>query len=246
MTFKTKGIVLKSVKYGETSLIATILTELFGMQTYMVNGARNVKKGSTKALMLQPGSILELEVYHNELKNLQRIKEMQWGYIYETLMSDIMKNSIASYFIELILKTIKQPEKNEALYNFSEDVLMQLDVADNTVAVNMPLFISLQLPSFFGFKIEDPPVDHTSCTSIFLDLSTGRFSKEDPGHIHTISGQAAAITMELLKAMQPIDLTEIKLNKQIRRELLHNYLKYYTLHFPDFGEMKTLKVFEAM
>ena len=38
MTHKTKGIVLRTVKYGETSLVATVLTELFGVQTYMVTG----------------------------------------------------------------------------------------------------------------------------------------------------------------------------------------------------------------
>ncbi|MFM2327595.1 MAG: repair protein RecO, partial [Bacteroidota bacterium] len=37
MTHKTKGIVLRSIKYGETSLVVTLFTELFGVQTYMVN-----------------------------------------------------------------------------------------------------------------------------------------------------------------------------------------------------------------
>ncbi len=34
----TKGIVLRTVKYGETSVIVTIFTELFGIQSYIVNG----------------------------------------------------------------------------------------------------------------------------------------------------------------------------------------------------------------
>ena len=40
MVHKTKGIVLRTVKYGETSVIVTILTELFGLQSYLVNGVR--------------------------------------------------------------------------------------------------------------------------------------------------------------------------------------------------------------
>ena len=52
MTHKTKGIVLRTVKYGETSLVAIILTELFGVQTYMVNGVRTSKKTSAKANLL--------------------------------------------------------------------------------------------------------------------------------------------------------------------------------------------------
>ena len=50
MVHKTKGIVLRTVKYGETSVIVTILTELFGLQSYLVNGVRTSSgKGGSKA-----------------------------------------------------------------------------------------------------------------------------------------------------------------------------------------------------
>jgi DNA repair protein RecO (recombination protein O) len=49
MTHKTKGIVLRNIKYGETSLVVNIFTELFGIQTYLVNGVRSSKKSSAKA-----------------------------------------------------------------------------------------------------------------------------------------------------------------------------------------------------
>ena len=75
MTHKTKGIVLRTIKYGETSVVVTIFTELFGVQTYMVNGVRTTKKSSAKANHFQPGAILDLVVYHNDLHSMQRIKE---------------------------------------------------------------------------------------------------------------------------------------------------------------------------
>ncbi len=76
MTHKTKGIVLRSVNYGETSVITSVYTESFGLQSYIVKGVRqSTKKGQSKQIYFQPGAILEMEVYHNELKNLQFIKE---------------------------------------------------------------------------------------------------------------------------------------------------------------------------
>ena len=81
MIHKSKGVVLRSVKYGETSLVVTAFTELFGLQSYIVNGVRIVsKKGSSKAVFFQPSALLDLVVYHNEYKNLQRIKEYKSGY----------------------------------------------------------------------------------------------------------------------------------------------------------------------
>ena len=244
MTHKTKGIVLRSVKYGETSLVTTILTELFGVQTYMINGARSAKKTGNKSIMLQPASILDLEAYHYEQKNIQRIKEFQWAHLFESLLSDVVKNSIAAFIIELIIKTVKQPEKNEELFYFCEDILVQLDAAESNIAANFPLFFSLQLPRFFGFKIQDSPVNTPG--NLYLDLTDGHFVEQEPAHGHYIQGQHAIITAELLKVMQPIDLAEIKLNRETRRMLLDRYLIYYKLHFSDFGEMRTLKVLEEI
>jgi DNA repair protein RecO (recombination protein O) len=97
----TKGIVLRTVKYGETSVIASIFTELFGVQSYMVNGVRTSGKTS-KAHFFQPASILELQVYHNDLKNLQRIKDLKWSVLYKNIFSDITKNSVALFMVELL------------------------------------------------------------------------------------------------------------------------------------------------
>ena len=45
MLHKTRGVVFRFTKYGETSIIVNIFTELFGLQSYIVNGVRrNGKK----------------------------------------------------------------------------------------------------------------------------------------------------------------------------------------------------------
>jgi len=43
-------------------------------------------------------------------------------------------------------------------------------------------------------------------------------------------------------SMQPVELEEIKLNHDFRRNLLYSYATYYALHIQDFGTMKTLPV----
>src|SRR4051794_14343326 len=111
MIHKTKGIVLRSVKYGETSLVVTVFTELFGLQSYLVNGVRTIpKKGTAKANLFQPSSILDLVAYHNDFKNLQRLKEFRWAFLYQHVLSDIRKNAVAMFLIELLGKCLKEPE----------------------------------------------------------------------------------------------------------------------------------------
>jgi DNA repair protein RecO (recombination protein O) len=236
---KTKGIVLRVVKYGETSLIITMFTELFGLQSYIVSGVRtSTKKGTGKANLFQPTAILDLVVYHNELKNLNRIKEFKWHYLYQHIFSDVPKNAVALFMIELLTKCLKQPEANPDLFEFCEDAFRHLDESSGTVMANFPLFFALHLPAFFGFRINDDYSDETP----ILDMQEGTFTSERPDHLHFLEGKQAETTSELLKMMQPEELEQIKLNHDFRRQLLFAYETYYALHIQDFGMMKTLPV----
>ena len=235
----TKGIVLKAVKYGETSLIVTIFTEIFGVQSYIVSGVRtSTKKGTGKANLFQPTAILDLVVYHNELKHLNRIKEFKWSYLYQQILSDVPKNAVALFMIELLTKCLKQPEANPELFEFCEDAFIHLDKSEDAVMANFPLFFALHLPNFFGFRINDG----YSNRNPVLDLREGMYVPDRPDHLHFLEGRQAEVTNELLKVMQPKELEQIRLNHDFRRQLLFAYETYYRLHIPDFGTMKTLPV----
>lgn len=239
----TKGIVLRTVKYGETSVIVTIFTELLGLQSYLVNGVRaSTKKGSGKANLFQPSAILEMIVYHNDLKQLQRIKEFRWGRLYQHILSDVKKNAVALFMVELLTKCLKQPEANPELFHFIEDAFFHLDTSPDAIAANFPLFFALHLPVFFGFRISD----NYSGARPFLDLHEGDFVQEQPRHPHFLDDKQAFITSQLLKVQQPGELKDIKLNHEFRRNLLFTYEVYYKLHIQDFGSMRTLPVLKEI
>jgi DNA repair protein RecO (recombination protein O) len=235
----TKGIVLRTVKYGETSVVVTIFTELFGLQAYLVNGVRaSTKKGAGKANLFQPTAILDMVVYHSELKQLQRIREFKWAHIYQHVLSDVRKNAVALFMVELLTKSLKQPEPNSDLFHFAEDAFLHLDESDNAVTANFPLFFALHLAVFFGFRI----YDRYSEQNQYLDLQEGNFASHKPAHPHFLEDKYAAVTSQLLKVMQPEELADIKLNHEFRRNLLHAYETYYAFHIQDFGRLKTLPV----
>jgi DNA repair protein RecO (recombination protein O) len=236
---KTKGLVLRTVKYGETSVIVTVFTELFGIQAYLVNGVRtSTKKGTGKANLFQPAALLDLIVYHNELKHLNRIKEFKWSHLYQHIYSDVPKNAVSLFMVELLTKCLKQPEPNQELFDFVEDVFIKLDESSGTVMANLPLFFALHLPFHFGFRITDNYSDRFP----YLDLQEGSFVAEQPRHPHFLEDKQAAVVSQLLKVMRPEELADIKLHHDFRRNLLHVCETYYTLHIPEFGAMRSLPV----
>ena len=246
MTYKTKGIVLRSIRYGETSLVVTVFTALFGVQTYMVNGVRTNKKAGSKAAMFQPSALLDMEVYHNEQKNMHRIKECSWHFLYNNILSDVVKNSIALFMVELLYKTLKQPEPNNDLFYFCEDALEQLDSAPPSVAANFSLYFSLQLPYFFGFRISDIPPQLLKEENVYLDLQEAHFTNQHPTHPHYLEKEDALITSDLLKIMQLHELDQVKLNRLQRRKLIMKYMDFFALHINDFGQLKTLEIIQEI
>ncbi len=241
MIFTTKGIVLRTIKYGETSVIAAIFTEMFGIQSYIVNGVRTQGK-SSKAHFFQPSSLLEMQVYHNELKNLQRIKELKWSSLYKNILSDVIKNAVALYMIELLQKCLKQPETNADLFHFCEDALLELDIAKDEITANFPVFFALQLVHFLGFRLKD----NYSNEGKHFDLREGNFTNDILSNDYFTEAVVSFHISQLLKAMQPADLSEIKLNKNLRKSILLAIEKYYAFHIPEFGIMKTLPVLHEL
>ena len=240
--FKTSAIILRATKYGETSLVVSAFTELFGIQTYMVNGARSVKNKGAKAYLYQPASLVELVVYHNERSTLQRIKEANIKQLCPNIFSRVKKNSIALFMMELLQKLLKQPEPNPDLFYFCEDMLLQLEAANEAVSANIPLFFALQLSHFFGFKIDD----NFSGTNFILDLQEGNYVSQRPTHGHFLEGEYASITADILKMLLPAELSQLKINQAIRRELLLKYMLHYALQHNDFGQMKTIPIMQEV
>ncbi|MDG1477065.1 MAG: DNA repair protein RecO, partial [Vicingaceae bacterium] len=111
MLTTTKGIVLHHFKYGEKSVIAKIYTQKFGLQSYILNGVRN-KKSKNKAVYLQPLSLVEINAVHKEKKGLERVKDIQLYFPFNTIPFDIGKVSIAFFLAEILYKSIKEEEPN--------------------------------------------------------------------------------------------------------------------------------------
>lgn len=239
----TKGLIIRTVKYGETSLVVSVYTALFGLQQYMVKGVRTSKKSTSfSASQFQIGNILELVVYHNEKNTLQHIKECKQPFYFEHLFADVTKNAVLLFMIELLQKCIKEPDTAPELYDFIEDVILGLDRASPMQTANIPLFFIMHLSHFFGFRLMD---NYTSDETI-LDLREGQFVSQMPIHQLIVTYPKSEIIAQFLRVMQIEELELIHLNKQLRNELMDTCLQFYELHISPFGQMKSLQVIRTL
>jgi DNA repair protein RecO (recombination protein O) len=213
---KTRGVVFRFTRYGDTSIIASIFTEQFGLQSYIVNGIRS-KNSKSKIALYQPLTLLELVVYHKEHANINRIKEVKCFHPYATIPHDVIKSSVAMFIHEVLNKTVKEESHAHALCEFIISSLISLDTITGQVE-NFHIIFLLKLSRFLGFgahaaeeilkwRITDPLIERCMEDLIRADYTT-----------------------------------EIRLTGQDRREVLDLVLKFFYEHSGMTGEIKSLPV----
>jgi DNA repair protein RecO (recombination protein O) len=207
------------------------------MQSYIVNGVRS-EKSKTKAAQLQVMSILEMEVYHHDNRNLSRIKEMRPAYVFTSVLFDPLKSSLGLFMMEVLNKCIHEEETNEAMFVFIMDKLQLLD-QQQRVPTDYLLKFLLELSSLIGFY---PHGEFNSATSYF-DLQAGSFVADASVHPYIIHPPLSEYLSMLLRNE---NFSKVSSFGKVRRELLDILLQYYQLHVPNFSLPKSLHVLQEV
>ena len=234
MIYNTRGIILHCIKYSETSVIAKAYTELFGIQSYMINGVR-AKKSKNKPGLLQPLTMLNMTVYRKAGGGIQRIKSL--SSIPQKIASSAgISNSTISLFIaEVLYKSIKEEEPNKDLFEFLMSSLEKLK--EDHLPANFHLFFLLQLSKYLGFYPSHGEKDSVN----FFDKREGVFSGSMPEHPDYIASPDSE-NLSLLLQSDFSGLSTIRLSSQARVELLEHIVSYYEHHIPGMGKIKSHRV----
>lgn len=237
MLLNTNGIVIRNVKYGETSYVSNIYTQALGMQTYMIKGIRgSSKKSTTKASAFQVGSVLEMIVYHTPHKNMQRIKEIKTDFKYAVLQTNVVKNTIVQYIAELLYQTIDNQEKNELLYSFLEKTLLTIISNDIHTLTTFPIVFTWQYAAISGFTLHNNYSESTP----YLNLVQGAYIN-NVQELHTLNQNMSMHIYQLLLQ----ENYNIPDHKQ-RYEILKAAVLYIQLHMKASLQLKSLEVIHAI
>ena len=234
MLTKTKGIVLRKLNYGETSLIVDVFTEEHGLMSYIMSGVRKPKSRGGSAL-LQLLSVVDMVAYHSERSKLHRIKEVRPAYVFQNIPGDVRKNAIILFIAELCSKVIRQTERNQALYIMLERSIIELDEATDHFT-DSHLFFMIRLADLLGFG----PEERSNAHSAFFDLQDGRFTSEAPDHEYFV--HAPELLNQYLIAARTEIMSNVATDRITRNRMLDTLLLYYQLHLDRMPEMHGHKV----
>lgn len=238
MLHKTRGIVLKTINHSESSVICQIFTEKFGLQSYMIHGAKK-NKAKIHYNILQPLHLLDMVVYHKNNGNIQRISEARQSPLFQSIPYEVEKSAVAIYLTEVLFKCLKQQSADDYLFEYVFSAVSWLDSTPHAPA-NFHLYFLLRLSKFLGFYPALPKSKQK-----YFDLKEGVFCDRAPYHNLVLQEPHTSQWASLLAGSFET-MASIRIPLTDRRILLKSLIDFYRLHVENFGEIKSHLVLEEI
>ncbi|MEM1214821.1 MAG: DNA repair protein RecO [Bacteroidota bacterium] len=239
MLIKTRAIVFRTHKYGETSLIAELYTEHYGLRKYVINGVRSAK-ARTKASLLQVMSLLDIVAYERENRDLNRLKEIRPAQLYSGIPFDVRKGTVGLFWVEIARKSIREREENAALFHFLWQSFLTLDETTTSLA-HYPLCYLIELSRYLGFY---PSGTYRPATP-FFDLQEGDFVSTLPNHPAYLTEELSLLLAAILRTSLA-QADQITSDRSQRRALLSQLIRYYQLHLEGMGTVHSHEVLQSL
>jgi DNA repair protein RecO (recombination protein O) len=239
MLQKTAGIVLRTIKYNDTSNIVDVYTEQFGRATFIASVPKS-RRSAVRTSLFQPLALVEIESDMRPSRSLCRIKGVRLTNPFGSIPFDGRKTSIAFFLAEFMLHALREEDKNEALFEYLTNSIVWLDSCEGSIA-NFHLTFLMHLSRFLGFY---PNISEYH-EGDFFDLLNSCYVKVRPTGGNFLQPEEAT-QINLLMRMNYNNMHLFSMSRAQRSRCIEVILTYYRIHLPEFPELKSLDVLREL
>lgn len=235
-SYKGRGVVLHTLKYGDSSLVVYLLTDVGGRRSYMVQGVRSRSGRGSKLALFQPVFPVEFEgLEPSGQQQMHRFREVRAGFTLRELPFDIRKSTIALFMAEVLYRLVRECEPNEALFDFVWGSVGALDTMGAGVA-NFHLWFLANLSRLLGFF---PGNDYAE--GDWFDIREGLYTAVRPTHTDVMSRECARM-LDALAGCDVRRLGELELNRLQRVDFLEAMLVYLGYHLDAVSAVQSVHI----
>ena len=163
----TSAIVLKTIPYGDTSVIARMFTEDQGKVTILAKGAWRPKNNA--GALLEPMNHIHLQYYHKNSREIQVLKDGGFTQQFSNLRKELSKVIVGLTIVEMMDKSTQDNNPFPILYRLGWRVLEKLNDEKQNIWLVFVFFL-YQLSLRLGFL---PNIK--KCSKCNADLISGCF-----------------------------------------------------------------------
>lgn len=234
-SYKGRGVVLHTLKYGDSAMVVYLLTDTGGRRSYMVQGVRSRSGRGSKLALFQPMFPVEFEGLESPRQQMHRFKEVRAGFLLQQIPFDVRKSTMALFMAEVLYRLVRESEPNDALFHFVWHSVGALDQMEEGVA-NFHLWFLAQLSRLLGFA---PGNDYTEGS--WFDVREGLYVAQQPPHPALLSQEHARTLCELLRT-EAGELQSIPLNRSRRTAFLDALLAYLGYHLDAVSAVQSVRI----
>jgi DNA repair protein RecO (recombination protein O) len=236
MLCTTQAIVLRSIPYGETSIIFDVFSPEEGFLSCIVHGARKAK-ARVPANLLRPMTMIELVIYLGKENKLAKVKEVRLAYPFQTLSFDVRKGAVGFFLIEVAQKCLRNSAPNLELYNLIEFTLKFLDET-NELLHNISLWFLVQLGHKLGVF---PNLEQCLDERAYFDYQDAQNVQEHPTHPFFFHPEEVLLCHNFSNESLNV-VIHLKMTAEQRRFLLKSLLRFFQFNINGFNELKSLAI----
>ncbi|MCQ2606068.1 MAG: DNA repair protein RecO [Bacteroidales bacterium] len=236
MQLETDAIVLHTIKYSETSVIAHIYTEQYGNGSYIMSG---VRKNRSKMAMFQPLSLVKItSMRKKDPSQIHRLTSIQFDLVPVNISSNVAKSTIALFIGEVLNRVFREEECNELIFRYIRTFVALLEESQTNYS-NLHILFLMHLTQLLGVF---PHNNYDETNSVF-SLVHAQFVPQ--GHEDgTLSLADSALFARLLQTNELTDA--IDLTQSDRQHLLSILLRYYDVHICSTQSIQSLEILKMV
>lgn len=234
-SYKARGVVLHTMKYGESSMVIFMLTDVLGRQNYMVQGIRSARSKGNRAALFQPMFVVDFVGLESPKMQMHRMQEVRSGVTLTSMPFDVRKSTIALFMAETLYRLVKEVEPQSPLFGFVEQSVAALDGLADGVA-NFHLWFMVRLSAHLGFYPGNEYIPG-GC----FDIQEGLFVHSMPQHRLALSPENTRILDAFMSAGVG-ELASINLARTQRSAFLAALLTYFGYHLDSIHNIRSLDI----
>jgi len=213
MIEETQGIILRTIRYSESSLIVHWLTEGHGRISTMVRGALRPKSSFRGKLDLF--FVCQLSFQRSTRSTLHHLREINLKETFERLRRDVDKINQASYVAQLTSKSIEEDTPVEGLFDLLITFLSGLSQPRKPDLV-LVLWFEFRLLQLLGLE---PQWKQDRLSPSAKRVIESWSSDDQPVHRNDVSA-TATIDMELFRYLGRFMTYHLGLPPKLRGQLV--------------------------
>ena len=156
MLLSTEAIVLKSISYGDSSIISTVLTKKYGKVSVIAKGVK--KNKSTNRVLLEPLTIINIDCYYKKQRKTQILKNIELIASIPNIRNNLDSLNTAIQMLDIVNHTLQDEEETSIIFRLLKSTLLKLN--ENILYPKLLLgFFLIQLYIQLGYM-----PDFTNCS----------------------------------------------------------------------------------